>query len=278
MAKVYCSNNDQIRKLRSRGMIIEHHTEVKRLIEYGNYFVIINGYKELFIDSSYTGPDEKYKSGTTFKEVYALYNFDRELRALFLKNILMLENAVKSIVARVFSAKYGHDNYLRITNFETNVAPREKSTPAEKVGNIVKLISTIQSDISQQLQKKNPMIVHYQLDHGYIPLWVLVNILTLGTISRFYSFMYQMDQNNMGRKFGLRPREMHSFLDVLTLFRNTCAHDGRLFNYKTSKRVIKMPIHNALGIPAGPSGNLLYGQQDLYAVTFIFKLMLNWIA
>ena len=87
--------------------------------------------------------------------------------------------------------------------------------------------------------------------------------------------MYQMDQNNMGRKFGLRPREMHSFLDVLTLFRNTCAHDGRLFNYKTSKRVIKMPIHNALGIPAGPSGNLLYGQQDLYAVTIIFKLMLK---
>ena len=276
MAKEFCSNNDQIRKLKARGMVIEHHSQVKRLLEYGNYFVIINGYKEPFIDKTYVGADEKYKRGTRFEEVYALYEFDRKLRALFLKNILIIENSVKSIIARVFSAKYGHDNYLRIANFDLSVRRGSRQTPAEKVGEITKLISIIQSDISDQLKKNNPMIVHYQLNHGYIPLWVLANILSLGTISRFYSYMLQSEQNDIGRKFGLRPHEMNSILGVLTLYRNTCAHDGRLYNYYSHKRIVQMPIHTQLAIPsAGPSGNLRYGQQDLFAVAIIFRLMLK---
>lgn len=276
MAKEFCSNNDQIRKLKARGMVVEHHSQVKRLLEYGNYFVIINGYKELFIDQTYTGPDEKYKAGTKFEEVYALYEFDRKLRALFLQNILIIENSVKSINARVFSAKYGHDNYLKIANFDTSVNPRSKQTPAEKVSEITKLISIIQSEVSEQLKKNNPMIVHYQLNHGYIPLWVLANILSLGTISRFYSYMLQSEQNNVGRKFGLRPREMNSILGVLTLYRNVCAHDGRLYNYYSHRRIVVMPIHSQLSIPtAGPSGNLRYGQQDLFAVAIILRLMLK---
>ena len=274
MAKEYCSNNDQIRKLKSRGLIIANRTSAKRLLEYGNYFVIINGYKELFIDSTYTGPDEKYKVGTTFEEIYALYSFDKKLRALYLQNILEIENSIKSILARVFSAKYGHDNYLKINNFEVSVPHNSRQESAKRVGEIVRLISTIQSDVSQQLKKKNPMIVHYQLDYGFIPPWVLVNILTLGTVSIFFSFMYQVDQNNVGRKFGLRPHEMLSCLDILTLYRNTCAHGGRLFNFYSHKRIVRMGIHNQLGLPtAGPSGNLRCGQRDLFAVTIVFKLM-----
>lgn len=257
-------------------MVIEDQTEAIDLLEYGNYFVIINGYKELFIDKTYTGPDEHYKSGTSFKEIYAMYLFDRKLRALYLQNILEIENSVKSILSRVFSAKYGHDNYLRINHFDTVTPIRKNQTPAEKVGDIIKMISTIQADIAQQLQKNNPMITHYQLNYGFIPLWVLVNILTLGTVSKFYNLMFQTDQNDVGKKFGLRPHEMLSFLDVLTLYRNTCAHGGRLYNFHTHKRIMKMPIHTTLGIPvAGPSGNFCRGQKDLFAVSIIFKLMLK---
>lgn len=111
------------------------------------------------------------------------------------------------------------------------------------------------------------------MDHGFIPLWVLVNILSFGTISIFYSFMYQSDQNNVGRKFSLRPAEMVSFLDVLTIFRNESAHAGRLYNFHSHKRIIKTPFHSRLTIPAGGSGNLQCGQNDLFAVTIVFRMM-----
>ena len=88
-------------------------SRVMRILERENYYNIINGYKELFLASTATATtDEVYKPGTTFDEVYALYNFDRELRNIYLKYLLKLENAFKTVISHEFSAKYGHDNYL----------------------------------------------------------------------------------------------------------------------------------------------------------------------
>ena len=57
-----------------------------RILECENYYNVINGYKEPFLASEATATaDEVYKTGTTFDEVYALYNFDRELRNIYLK-------------------------------------------------------------------------------------------------------------------------------------------------------------------------------------------------
>ena len=46
----------------------------------------------------------------------------------------------------------------------------------------------------------------------------------------FYSHLEQQDQNNIGRFFSLKPDEPKTILQVLTLYRNACAHDERLYN------------------------------------------------
>lgn len=136
------------------------------------------------------------------------------------------------------------------------------------------------SDISRQLSKNNSMISHYMLEYGYVPLWVLVNTLTLGTISTFYSYLTQKDQNDIGRHFMLKPEEMNSFLQVLTIYRNACAHDERLYNLKALRRSMKpnsistLPIHKRMNIPFNSSNNPIYGKNDLFAIIIIFKTML----
>lgn len=90
-----------------------------RILERENYYNVINGYKELFLASKVTATaDEVYKTGTTSDEVYALYNFARELRNIYLKYLLKLKNTFKTVIAHEFSAKYGHDNYLKIEKIE----------------------------------------------------------------------------------------------------------------------------------------------------------------
>ena len=79
---------------------------------------LINGYKWLFLDKTCDGEGEIYLPGTKFEEIYALYLFDRELRNIFIRYILEIENNVKSILAHDFSGKYGHDNYLKVSNFD----------------------------------------------------------------------------------------------------------------------------------------------------------------
>lgn len=281
MDKVYSSTDDQIRILRSRGMVITDTASTRRVIDLENYYNLINGYKQPFLDSTYSGSDERYLPGTKFEELYSLYLFDRELRNLFIRYILELENNVKSVIAHDFSGKYGHENYLKIANFDTSVKKWEKMTTAQKVGAVSALISNLQHEIARQLSKNNPMISHYMLEYGYVPLWVLVNALSLGTIGIFYSYLKQKDQNDIGRHFLLKPEEMNSFLQVLTIYRNACAHDERLYNLKSLRNNMKpnsirtLPLHGILDIPVNNSNNPIYGKNDLFAIIIIFKTMLN---
>lgn len=246
-----------------------------------NYYNLINGYKLLFLDSSYTSTDEHYLPGTKFEEIYSLYIFDRELRSIFMRYILEIENNIKSILSHDFSSKYGHNNYLKISNFDTSINPYSKKTTAQKIGQIAELISKLQHETSRQLSKNNPMISHYMLEYGYVPLWVLVNTLSLGTISTFYSYLSQKDQNDIGKYFLLKPAEMCSFLQVLTIYRNACAHNERLFNLKSLRRDMKpncistMPIHRKMNIPINSSNNPCLGKNDLFAILIIFKIMLS---
>lgn len=281
MDKKFSTTNMQLRTLRTRGMVISNGSRAKKIIELENYYNLINGYKGLFLDRSYSGPDEAYLPGTKFDEVYALYLFDRELRNIFIRYILEIENNVKSVLAHDFSGKYGHDNYLKVSHFDTGVKPWEKKTSAQKIGDISDLISNLQHEIARHLSKNNPMISHYMLEYGYVPLWVLVNTLSLGTISKFYSYLTQKDQNDIGRHFLLRPDEMNSFLQVLTIYRNACAHDERLYNLKALKRnmnpnsIRTMPVHQKMNIPLNQGNNPICGKNDLFAIVIIFKTMLS---
>ena len=131
----------------------------------GSLSKLFNGYKEPFLDS--TKSDETYLHGTKFEEIYTLYLFDRELRNIYIRYILEIENNVKSVLAHEFSRKYGYDNYLKMANFDTLIKPRERKTKAQKVGEISDLISNLQHEVARQLPKNNSMVSHYMLNYGY---------------------------------------------------------------------------------------------------------------
>ncbi|MCH5349849.1 MAG: Abi family protein [Oscillospiraceae bacterium] len=280
MNKVFSTTNSQLRKLRSRGLIIRDGSRVKKIIELENYYNLINGYKDLFLDKTYVGDDEQYIEGTDFNEIYALYMADRELRNLFLRYILEIENNIKSVIAHKFSEQYGYDNYLTVKNFDIFPKPKERKTNAQKIGEVSELIAHLQHEIARQLSKNNSMVSHYMLEYGYVPMWVLVNTLTLGTISKFYSVMKQKDQNNVGKQFGLKSDELQSILFVLSVYRNACAHDERLYNLKSVNQNLRpnmiktSSVHDSLKIPRDASNNPVCGKNDLFAVVIIFKIML----
>ena len=238
--KSYKSYRQQLNILRSRGMIIgkgSQGSRVMRILERENYYNVINGYKELFLASkSATTTDETYKTGTTFDEVYALYNFDRELRNIYLKYLLKLENTFKTVIAHEFSAKYGHENYLKTENFNT--------ANEQNISSAIKLIGDIQQEIARQMNKHHQVVTHYMTEHGYIPLWVLVNVLTFGKIENFYKNMKPDDKTVIAKQFNLHPNELAKFMHILALARNKCAHDERFFDIKFKERIHTKSIKN----------------------------------
>lgn len=255
--KVFRDTKIQIAILRSRGVVIKDPKRAKDIIGRTNYYNLINGYKDPFLQTK--TPNEKYLPGTTIEEIYALYEFDRKLRILTLEYILEIEKHIKSVVSHCFSKEYGHKNYLDSVNFDTSSTKRKKDVSA--------MIQSLNEKIALN-QNKEPSVSHYVNGKQYIPLWVLVNAISMGDISKFYANMMQKDRAEVAKriKYGVRENELESYLFFLSTMRNRCAHDERLFSYLSYVGIPKNTYLNYFQIKKVKS--------NYFALMTIFKILL----
>ena len=111
--------------------------------------------------------------------------------------------------------------------------------------------------------------------YGEVPLWVLLNTLTLGQLSKIYACQKGQVKIAICRDFGdIKINELEKMLAVMTKFRNVCAHNDRLFNFRTKDAIFDMDIHRRLLIPK-IQGRYMNGKNDLYAQTIILKMLLS---
>lgn len=262
MEKEFKTIDEQIQILKSRKIIIEDYSNTYELLTKNNYYYLINGYKELFLDKK--SKTEKYIDNVKIEEIKALYIFDKSIKINFLKYILLLENEIDTYIAYEFSKSYGHKNYLIPQNFN-NIN--------SNISLIEKFINDINLEIMYQYKSSNKMIVHYLDTYKNIPLWVLVRILSFGKISKFYSLMKQKEQNAISRKYNLRISEFKIYLQNLTLIRNICAHDEKLYDIKMKSRVFPTEYHKKLNIEK--NNKYQYATRDLFSIVIILKILLE---
>ena len=262
--KTFKTYDELIDILTERGISISTPDErdyAKNILSQTGYYNLINGYSKLFLDYS----ANSYKEGATLYEIHALYQFDRVLRDIFFRYILRIETHVKNLIAHSFSGRYGHSSYLLYTNFNTNIRDAKAKITA--------LIAEIQRQIASRTS--DPSISHYLNTYGYIPLWVLNNILTFGTISKFYSLMKTPERQSVSRAFGILDNELDSELMYLSSVRNFCAHGNRLYCYRTKNPLLDTALHTAMHIPKNSKGEYLYGKRDLFAAMIAVKRLLS---
>ena len=263
MDKKFKTIEEQIEILKSRNMLIENYDKAHEILRKNNYYYIINGYKELFLDK--TAKTEKYVDNTKIEELYELYQFDKKIKINFLKYILIIENEIDTYLAYEFSKTYGHKNYLIPENFNNT---KSNSQLVEK------FINNVNLEIEHQYKNDNKMIAHYINKYQYIPLWVLIRIISFGKMSKFYSLMKQKEQNEISRKYNLKSRELKIMLHNLTIIRNICAHDEKLYDVKMNSRIFSTKYHKKLKIE-NKNGNYLYGTRDLFSIVIVLKILLE---
>lgn len=273
--KPFKTYRQQLKILRDRGLTINDGSKAMRILECENYYALINGYKDIFLVKQNNIPvdPEQFINGTTFEEIYALYCFDRDLRNILLKELLKFESSIKSKISYHFSERHKESNaYLNMLNY---------SRDATKLKQILRLIATISNEISKQSDKNNP-IQHYLDKHEGVPLWVLVKYLTLGNIQNFYMCIDDEIQNEIAKDFAVAykrgyDKNIHFTSDMLinilktaTLFRNVCAHEERLYNFKLDKPSKSSNIAVLLNIP---TNQLNYG--NIFTMVSFLKLVIT---
>lgn len=262
MIKTFKTIDEQIGILKSKGLNIDDIEYAKDVLLRENYF-FISGYRHLFLKSP---KDRMFIPGTDFKELYAMFNFDRQIRNIFFKNILIVENNAKSIFSYQLSKKYGikEKDYLNPSNFDRS------NDRARQVNDLLK-------KIKRQIRingGQHSATMHYISNYGYVPFWVVVKVLSFGLISELFTIMKKEDQKEIAEVYGLNPDSLMIYLQILANFRNLCAHEDILYDHRTQRIIDDTKYHAYLNIPR-IDGEYIYGKDDLFALVLILKQLLR---
>ncbi len=260
--KTFKTLDEQIEILKRKGLIINNEDFAKDVLLRENYF-FLNGYRYPFVKSR----NEKiYIGSTTFEELYSLFLFDRKLRNVLFKNILLIENNLKSIISYQLSKKYGYreKEYLSLENFDIN---REKKRQVKDLINKMK----------RQIKNNAPVhsaTKHYLDNYGYIPLWVLVKVLSFGVVSELFDILKKEDRDVILDIYDIDFKSFSIYLDLLANYRNLCAHEDIVYENRTQKYIDGTKYHELLGIEK-IDDKYVSGTNDLFALMIIFKKVLK---
>lgn len=263
MAQTFLTYDQQIQKLQTeKQLIITDTSYAKNILSKLSYYSLIGGYKSLFQHA----PSRKFLYGVTLEELVSFYYFDEELRTLFLKYILHVERNIKSTVSYYFCEKYGEcqTGYLSASNYTLT----KKNT-----NEINKLVHSLKKAISTP--SHYDYINHHAKIYKNIPLWVAMNTLTFGQISKMYQYAPNDIQAKICMDFGqVTERQLHQLITVTARCRNICAHGERLYSFHIRETIPDLPLHAKLQLPKR-NGQYAMGKQDLFSVVIALRYLID---
>lgn len=260
--KEFKTLDEQIEILKSRGLVINDIDKTKELLLRENYF-FINGYRHIFMKNH---KDSLFIPRTTFEELYALFQFDRSFRNVLFKNLLIVENNLKSIIAYKLSKKYGirEKDYLKPSNFSQDIKK-------------VRQVNDVLNKIKRQIKlngRQHSATLHYISNYGYVPLWILVKLLSFGMINELYSILKPDDKLAIAEYYNLDVETLGIYIALLSNYRNLCAHEDIVYDHRTQKEIPDTRYHMELDIPT-TNDEYIYGKDDIFAVVIMLKYMLT---
>jgi abortive infection bacteriophage resistance protein len=260
--KIFKNLDEQIELLQQKGLVIDDIAYAKEVLLRENYF-FVSGYRHLFLKDD---GSRKFIEGTNFRELYGMFNFDRQLRNILFKNILIVENNLKSILSYVMSKNHGfkEQNYLNSENFTKDY---------NRIRQINDLIRKMKRQINVN-GKQHAATSHYIKNYGYIPLWVVVKVLSFGIVSELYSILQKDDQIEIANVYKVSVSSLIDYLPILANYRNLCAHEDICYNDKTNKKIMPTRYHDFLNIPM-VDDEYIYGVNDLFAIIIIMRQILK---
>ena len=226
------------------------------------YYSLIDGYKDIF----YNPMTRTYVKGTDFADIVALYDFDENLRSIVFKYICHVEQKIRSLISYSFCEAFSENQSAYLNSANYNASNKNSN-------DISKLISMLTYEANQNTE--HSYVVYQRNTYGNVPLWVIMKTLTLGQTSKMYSFMLPSIKSKVSMHYGnITEKELIQYLKVLTVFRNICAHNERLFSFETRFEIPNTTLHKKMGIPQKGS-QYLYGKHDMFALLIAFRYLLD---
>lgn len=222
--------SEQIEKLKKRGLIVENVDEAEYYLRIHNYYSI-TGYLHAFKKD-----EECYCDGTTFGKMCKIYEFDRRIKNILLYALEIVEHTLKAKISYNFSHVKFDDEKINMDDGKLNPLAYLTSTYFQKEDEHRKFKGMLKTAVKRN--SKIPFIAHHLANYEGkipIPIWVSVEIWTMGMTSNFYRNMPNPIKRKVANEYGTGMIQLESWVENIRYLRNLVAHGMRLYDFKIQK-------------------------------------------
>lgn len=203
------SFNDQIKILKSRGIIINDDNLALNILKRINYYRL-----SAYI-LTHKKDDGNYHN-ISIEDVYRLYLFDKKLRNLIFPMLENIEIAFRTHISYFIAHKYGALGYKNTANFQNQSYHK-------------KMLKSFDSEIERS---DEIFVTHHKGEYnGVFPIWVVIEVTSFGVLSQMYNNLLEKDKDEIAEEYyNTKGEFVSTWLHSLSNIRNRCAHYGRLYN------------------------------------------------
>ncbi|MCL2092310.1 MAG: Abi family protein [Micrococcales bacterium] len=236
--KPYLTYDQQVDLLVSRGMTVpDRQAAIDALCRIGYYR--LSAYTYVFrppaTDGEQSRRSDRFVEGTTFAHALGLHDFDDRLRSVLQTGLQQLEVALRTQVGHELGRKHplAHLDPAHLDQ-KRCAAPAER--PRVPGGTAYDDWRGRFDDQVGDAIKTEDFVKHHLLNYGgQMPIWVAVEVMTFGTLTRLYGLLPNTEARTVARNFSVDYRDLFSgWLRSLNTLRNECAHNARIWNRATS--------------------------------------------
>lgn len=227
---------EQVDIFSNRGMKIKDPEFAKNKLKHINYYKL----KEYSLPYMENGT---YKD-ITFEELIDIFYLDRALRVNLIHNIEKIEISLKTQIAKVLG-KYGPYGYLYFNNWidkeeycKHYIKDQEKKFKEQ----IRKNLNERSNEIINSFKKEYP-------EEKNIPIWMLVEILTLGETINLFKLMAPSLKMDIAKMYNVPSAEFfENWIYKIKLIRNLCAHNMKIYDLKLVQKTKILKEWDKIGI------------------------------
>lgn len=167
---------------------------------------------------------KKFARNSSFEQILQLYEFDRELRLLCLDAIERVEVALRAAIVDTVAVKFGPHFYTDSQHFFKT--------------------QYHQDFLDSVAVAESLALYHYRSKYSVPaepPIWAAIEAITLGTLSKFFANLQRANRTLVAQRFSYPEAILVSWFRSISVFRNVCAHHGRIWSAKFTVNMPKIP-------------------------------------
>lgn len=251
--KKHASIEKQVAIMKERGLTISDERSAQNTLFCVNYYRL-SGYLHNF---KKLGSD-KYVEKLTWNRLKRIYDFDRKLTRVLMYALEDIEESLKTRISYIITSHYPDDPmiYLRpniYRNYDNYLCFVDHFYKAK--------------DNNQNL----PFVKHHNEDYGgNLPMWVAVELLTMGNLHAIYDNLLSPYQKEIAKTYGTGFRQLASWIENLTYTRNHLAHYMRIYNFNFGRTPADCKKHPR----TFASSNMIFDQ--IYVIAIMYSDATEW--